>query len=507
MKKIMLGVLIFLLMIALTFVNVPNVSATTTVTTTTSEGLWVTYGLSENISREPMPENFATEDFVNTTYSQIDPLSQVDEEEGDNPIYVLVFADEEEREKSGWEEWATKQLERGDNALVDNFGIDIRILGFEEWDSFDSNLSMYYLWGELASETAEYLDQWYTGEWWSGYVDAIIGITSQETPADLRPVAGLSPNSTLLDQGRIFILLKWLAYWADDNLVQHEVSHLFYAEHHYEPCCAMATHTHFWTFLWEDGLWAVFVDVPCSYTSYHWCDNCQDCIDLNKYKYLDCQLTISAGPGGTTEPSPGTYVYYGGTSVTVTAIPYSGYVFTYWTLDWTELIWVNPTTVTMNKDHELRAHFSYGGGGGGGCVAEGTLVTMADGSCKPVEKIKVGDQVLGFDPTTGSYAAENVLAVTKTKVELIENINNGILRLTPTDQPIYVRNSTYEGWLRDPGRIKVGWEIFDAQTSTWVAVTSIIYEEGKTWMYDLTLDGYKTYLANSYLLMDKGRPK
>jgi len=120
------------------------------------------------------------------------------------------------------------------------------------------------------------------------------------------------------------------------------------------------------------------------------------------------------------------------------------------------------------------------GGGGGACVAEGTLVTMADGSVKAVEDIEVGDQVLGFDPITGSYVAENVLDVTSTKVELIENINNGALRLTPTDQPVYIRNSTYEGWLRDPEKIEVGWEIFDAETSTWVAVTSITYEEGKT---------------------------
>lgn len=54
---------------------------------------------------------------------------------------MLVFADEEEREKTrpaGWTGWAKAQLERGDEALVANFGIDIRILGFLEWDSDDS---------------------------------------------------------------------------------------------------------------------------------------------------------------------------------------------------------------------------------------------------------------------------------------------------------------------------------------------------------------------------------
>lgn len=31
-------------------------------------------------------------------------------------------------------------------------------------------------------------------------------------------------------------------------------------------------------------------------------------------------------------------------------------------------------------------------------------------------------------------------------------------------------------------------------------------ETQKTWVYDFVTDGYQTYLANSYLLMDKGHP-
>jgi hypothetical protein len=41
-------------------------------------------------------------------------------------------------------------------------------------------------------------------------------------------------------------------------------------------------------------------------------------------------LTISAGDGGTTSPSPGGYEYDSGASVTVTAKPSSGYVFDHW---------------------------------------------------------------------------------------------------------------------------------------------------------------------------------
>ncbi|MFG2021190.1 polymorphic toxin-type HINT domain-containing protein [Actinomadura geliboluensis] len=40
----------------------------------------------------------------------------------------------------------------------------------------------------------------------------------------------------------------------------------------------------------------------------------------------------------------------------------------------------------------------------------GTAVLMADGSTKPIDKIKVGDKVLATDPTTGKTAPQPVLA-------------------------------------------------------------------------------------------------
>jgi hypothetical protein len=77
-------------------------------------------------------------------------------------------------------------------------------------------------------------------------------------------------------------------------------------------------------------------------------------------------LSISATSGGNTEPYPGTYHYYEGTSVTVTAFAYSGYTFDHWLLDGS-IYYQNPITVTMNSDHNLKAYFYYSGGGGGGC--------------------------------------------------------------------------------------------------------------------------------------------
>lgn len=300
MKKTVLAII--LLLLALTFSGIPTVSATKT------EERWVTPALPCNVPCKLMPENYTTEDYLNTTNpyanypSNPGPIDEVDEPEGNYPIYVLLFGDEEERQvirhigpegqyPVDWKTWAELQLERGDEALVANFGIDIRILGFLEWDSDDSIQRMddpegFDLCDELLAEKGHYLRTWYSGEWWSDYVDAIIGITDQATPEDPSPIAGVSPGLNELDQGIIFVLLKWQVYWADDNLVQHEVSHLYCAPDHIEPCCAMAYHAHFQLFIYEDGTWWVFAYVPCCYTSYDWCASCHQTIRQNIWRYI-----------------------------------------------------------------------------------------------------------------------------------------------------------------------------------------------------------------------------
>lgn len=92
---------------------------------------------------------------------------------------------------------------------------------------------------------------------------------------------------------------------------------------------------------------------------------------------LKYTLTISVNnPAyGTTDPAPGTYVYYAHTCaphaccacehvccactrtvVTVTAIPYAGYTFDHWELDGADNS-VKPINVLMDADHDLLAVF------------------------------------------------------------------------------------------------------------------------------------------------------
>jgi len=71
--------------------------------------------------------------------------------------------------------------------------------------------------------------------------------------------------------------------------------------------------------------------------------------------YPPPELTIIAGLGGTTAPSPGTHTYDQGTTVTVRAILNKYYIFNHWSGDLSGS--ANPETITMNSDKSIKANF------------------------------------------------------------------------------------------------------------------------------------------------------
>ena len=79
-------------------------------------------------------------------------------------------------------------------------------------------------------------------------------------------------------------------------------------------------------------------------------------ITANFITYTQYTLTIEAGTGGTTDPSPGNHPYGEGTEVPVTANPEDGFEFSGWSGDASGTD--NPTTITMNSDKSVTASFS-----------------------------------------------------------------------------------------------------------------------------------------------------
>jgi len=71
------------------------------------------------------------------------------------------------------------------------------------------------------------------------------------------------------------------------------------------------------------------------------------------------ELTIAAGPGGTTKPEPATHAYAGGTSVKVYALPDERHIFSYWSGDVPEnKRRDNPVRIDMDDNKSIKANFA-----------------------------------------------------------------------------------------------------------------------------------------------------
>lgn len=137
---------------------------------------------------------------------------------------------------------------------------------------------------------------------------------------------------------------------------------------------------------------------------------------------------------------------------------------------------------------------------GPGCVLEGTPIMLADGSMAPVEALKRNTPIMGYDLQTSSLVSEKVTYNKRTVVDKIEIINGGLLKVTPTNQPIYAKHGSFTGWVIDPKDLKVGWELLNPVTGEWVSITSIEFQEGSFLVYDLGATAPNNFIANGLLL-------
>jgi len=76
------------------------------------------------------------------------------------------------------------------------------------------------------------------------------------------------------------------------------------------------------------------------------------------FSQIECDLTITAAPGGTTEPPPGAYTYECGCSVEVNALPEIFHLLDYWELDGNDVGPNEPYSVVMDSNHALHAVFA-----------------------------------------------------------------------------------------------------------------------------------------------------
>lgn len=142
---------------------------------------------------------------------------------------------------------------------------------------------------------------------------------------------------------------------------------------------------------------------------------------------------------------------------------------------------------------------SGGGGGGGGCVAAGTPI-LTPGGYVPVQDLAPGQSVVEYNISTGHTMTGQLVSAATTPVTQVVNVNHGLLKLTPTDQPIFILNSTFEGWLHDPQNLTTADRLYDPVTGAWIPVTSVTTQTDDTTVYDVVTTGANTFVGNGVLM-------
>ena len=126
----------------------------------------------------------------------------------------------------------------------------------------------------------------------------------------------------------------------------------------------------------------------------------------------------------------------------------------------------------------------------GGCFTEDTPILMKGNSTKTIKEVKVGDTVL-----TKKDAHSNTLVEAKVTGKQAHEVSgyliiNGHMRITP-EHILYVNGEWTEA-----GNIQVG-DLLVNQDSASVPVTSVEWQAGSVTVYNLEIEKYHTFIADS----------
>ena len=144
-----------------------------------------------------------------------------------------------------------------------------------------------------------------------------------------------------------------------------------------------------------------------------------------------------------------------------------------------------------------------GGGGGGGCIAKNTYILLANNNTRKVQSLHVDDWIMGYNLMTRQFNSVQITNISTSIVHSLLVINNGLLELTLTDQPIYMKNGSFEGWLINPGSLQEGDTIFDPTSDSWITITSLNIITGYFTVYDIRTSPLNNFIANGILLDSK----
>jgi hypothetical protein len=155
----------------------------------------------------------------------------------------------------------------------------------------------------------------------------------------------------------------------------------------------------------------------------------------------------------------------------------------------------------------------------GCCFPAGTRITMADGSYKNIEDVKIGDRVLSYDIIHDRFTSWTVKML-GAPVHPVYEINDGLIRATK-EHPLYIKKTDGRtGWgavysisansvvrlKEDVLPLEVGDQLRTLE-GEWIEVVKITFNSEPVKTYNLlSFSGRKTYFANDILVYEEHPP-
>jgi hypothetical protein len=150
------------------------------------------------------------------------------------------------------------------------------------------------------------------------------------------------------------------------------------------------------------------------------------------------------------------------------------------------------------------------------CFPAGTLISMADGTFKPIEDVFVGEYVLSYNVDSGVFVSNAVLETMSIVRSGVYIINDGLVSPT-NDHPLYTRKADGRvGWASvDPDhselgydfvpmKLEIGDEIFSSELG-WIKIEKMEYQEGPIQTYNLKdVADESNFFANNILVHNLG---
>ena len=128
------------------------------------------------------------------------------------------------------------------------------------------------------------------------------------------------------------------------------------------------------------------------------------------------------------------------------------------------------------------------------CFVAGTLISMADGSLKPIEKVKAGDQVLSRDEKTGKTGVKSVEAtsIKQASATLVFTFSNGEKIETTKEHPFYVEGKGFV----EAKNLAIGNSIV-TRAGPALRVLDIQIKLQPATVYNFSVEDYHTYFVGN----------